>query len=260
LDFFNDFFSFRLAFNKTEKHDQIIQHKLNIDPLGDLDFKHFFETRNNTSARSYHNLDNLNIFEKKKLSRLMKNSDSSGQVSNSQQAEMISLEEISKNKDVNGKPKKPKINKNSSTKSKKTLFQTKPSKYEEIKDTSIQSAMSPFNRQHQQKQTANLNDTTESQINPEWSLISDRVYDDSENEQVPLVSNKKISNHQKKKSNLSNILIGTNPSSKTSAKESAKDSPSNSIRLNKVTSNPSGSLQIDCGGNENEAFNETGFN
>lgn len=183
----------------------------------------------------------------------MKNSDSTGQMSN-KQPEMISMEEI--NKDANGKPKKGKINKNSSTKSKKTLFQSKPSKYEEIKDTSIQSTMSPFAK----KTKENLNDTTDSQINAEWSLISDRAYDDSENEQIPLVSNKKTSNHQKKKSNLSNILIGSNPSSKSSSKEPAKGSPSNSIRLSKVTSNPAGSLQIDCGGNENEAFNETGFN
>lgn len=89
-------------------------------------------------------------------------------------------------------------------------------------------------------------------------MTNDRNFD-SENEEIPLVASKKT--HQKKKSNLSNILIGA-PSSKASSV--VKSSPSNSIRLSKVSSNPCGNLQItnpiELGGmHENEGFNETIF-
>lgn len=95
-------------------------------------------------------------------------------------------------------------------------------------------------------------------MNSDWTMTNDRNFD-SENEEIPLVATKKTSTHQKKKSNLSNILIGA-PSSKSSSNQ-GKTSPSNSILLSTVTSNPSGNLQmtsnIDCGGNENEGFNKT---
>lgn len=54
--------------------------------------------------------------------------------------EVISMEDLNKD---NGKLRKQKIVKNASTKSKK-LFQTKSSKYEEIKDTSLPSDNSSF--------------------------------------------------------------------------------------------------------------------
>ena len=103
-----------------------------------------------------------------------------------------------------------------------------------------------------------MNDTTDSQMNADWLLTNDRNFD-SENEEIPLVSTKKT--HQKKKSNLSNILVGG--PSKT-ASSVVKTSPSNSIRLSKISSNMVGNLQItnptDLGGmHENEGFNETIF-
>ncbi len=246
-----------LAFNKTEKHDQIIQHKLDLDQLGDLDFADFFAAKSkSSSSRSYsnlntvvgnQNLENLSLIEKKKLSRLIQAKGSSN--TEKPHIESISMEELKEN----GKAKKSKIVKNSSTKSKK-LFQTRAAKYEEIKDVSTSSAMSHVIRKGQR---ANLNDTTESQINADWLGTHDRNYD-SENEEIPLVSNKKT--HQKKKSNLSNILIGGGGSSGGNG----KTSPSNSIRLVKISSNLSGNLQIanpaEPGGmHENEGFNETIF-
>lgn len=244
-----------LAFNKTEKHDQIIQHKLDLDPLGDVNFHQIFAAQSQKSARSYSNLtsnmnsENLNIFEKRKLSRMHKNNSNNtdNQAVGENGHETINLEEF---KDIK---KKPKVTKNASTKSKNTLFKSKGAKYEEIKDTSVQSENSFPGFMRKSKQ--NLNDTTDSQTNNDWLLTQDRNFD-SENEEIPLVSTKKTSTHQKKKSNLSNILIGA-PSKSSSIAN--KSSPSNSIRLSKVTSNPSGNLQIDCGGNENEGFNETIF-
>lgn len=244
-----------LAFNKTEKHDQIIQHKLDLDYHGDFDFNRYFATQNQDSFRSYSNLNNnlnlmssgTNIFEKRKLSRLRKNNSTPND--NVVKHEVIQLEEIKEN----SKSKKAKITKNSSTKSKK-LFQTKGAKYEEIKDTSIQSENSAF-PSFLRKSKQDLNDTTDSQVNSDWLMTNDRNYD-SENEEIPLVSSKKT--HQKKKSNLSNILIGA-PLKGTSIAN--KTSPSNSIHLSTVSSNPVGNLQItnsmDFRGNENEGFNRS---
>lgn len=248
-----------LAFNKTDKHDQIIKHKLDLDTTGDFDFNLLFSNKNQNPSRSYSNInntnvtlagDNLNIFEKKKLSRLQNKTGTSNQ---QHMPEVISMEDLNKD---NGKLRKQKIVKNASTKSKK-LFQTKSSKYEEIKDTSLPSDNSSFPT-FMRKSKQNLNDTTESQINSDWMMTNDRNFD-SENEEIPLVASKKT--HQKKKSNLSNILIGA-PSSKASSV--VKSSPSNSIRLSKVSSNPCGNLQItnpiELGGmHENEGFNETIF-
>ncbi len=246
-----------LAFNKTEKHDQIIQHKLDLDHLGDLDFTDYFAAKSkSSSSRSYSNLnvivgtqniENLSLIERRKLTRLIqaKGSSSTGKA----QVEAISMDELKEN----GKAKKSKIVKNSSTKSKK-LFQTKTAKYEEIKDTSNSSAMSYVNRKGQR---SNLNETTESQVNADWLGTHDRNFD-SENEEIPLVSNRKT--HQKKKSNLSNILVGSGGGSGGNA----KTSPSNSIRLSTISSNLTGNLQItnptELGGmHENEGFNETIF-
>ena len=49
----------RLAFNKTEIHDQIIQHKLELDSLGDFDFNKMFNNVQNPKSRSNSNGNNI---------------------------------------------------------------------------------------------------------------------------------------------------------------------------------------------------------
>ena len=168
--------------------------------------------------------------------------------------DVISLDELN-----NAKLKKSKITKNASNKSSKKLFQKAGTKYEEIKDTSAQSNVSgSFSNSKLnfiKKSKQSLNETNESNNQGDWLITNERLNNfDSENEEIPLVA-KKASNHQKKKSNLSNILIGAPAKSSTIQ---VKTSPSNSVLLSTVSTNPAGNIQItSITGEENEGFNKT---
>ena len=287
---------------KKKIYETIIQHKLDLDENGDIDFvKKPPSNRNNNLASSkklkdakevnfLHSDAQSSESSEKNLNKNNNNSSNSEFSSNSRSKLTSFARNVFSRKGGDNENSEKLLNTSSassidrpnSTKiSEKLLRKTSVSRGDESglggKSKYIEMQEVSFETTPAQSRGSTLNtvktrsppplllqqeDDNANQTN-RWSMTNDSLRSfDSENEEIPLVTNKKSTNHQKKKSGHSIVTVIPNTTAGGgSATQATKPKQAKSIielEMTKSKSTSSSSSKPTTGA-ENEGFNETNF-